>query len=89
MSSNQLYYAKLPVDISERYCLLLDPMLGSATRPDGQPSHPALGPFPRPALGLLAARFRALLAARFRALLSARFRALPLPRASHFVALGF
>lgn len=27
----KLFYAKLPEDIAERYCLLLDPMLGQST----------------------------------------------------------
>lgn len=30
--SDPLQYAKLPDDISERYCLLLDPMLGQLPR---------------------------------------------------------
>lgn len=29
----KLFYAKLPDDIAERYCLLLDPMLGKKTFP--------------------------------------------------------
>lgn len=37
----KLFYAKLPDDIAERYCLLLDPMLG---KPSCPPSPPLLPP---------------------------------------------